>query len=219
MSDGFTEMLDRAQAFYGQLAANNSKDWFAPRKDAWKADIEGPAKLLAEIMAEEVSRVTGDGHTGKVFRIHRDVRFSKDKSPYKTHLGMTWESGDKDDLAPVFYFGIEPDTTIIACGMMGFGGETLRRYRAMVDRWGDPLQQVIDDSGAALADFGANPLVNIPKPYDPEHPHGDLLRRKSLILSTTLPDSWRVGGDGLVAALTDRIETLAPFRRLLVERF
>ncbi|WP_179378155.1 DUF2461 domain-containing protein [Jannaschia marina] len=218
MSDGFTEMVERAQAFYGQLARNNTKDWFEARKDDWKRDIEGPAKLLNTIMAEEVSRITGDAHTGKVFRIYRDVRFSKDKTPYKTHLGMTWESGDKDALAPVFYFGVEPDTTVVACGMVGFQGETLRRWRAMVDTWGDRLVEVMAETGADVAHFGPEPLKRVPKPYDPEHPHGDLLRRKALVLSHSLPAGWRETGDGLVAALTDRIETFAPFRRFLVER-
>ncbi|PWJ22278.1 DUF2461 domain-containing protein [Jannaschia seohaensis] len=218
MSDGFTEMLDRAQAFYGDLARNNSKDWFEPRKEAWKRDIEAPAKLLAEIMAEELSRLTGDAHTGKVFRINRDVRFSKDKSPYKTMLAMLWSSGDADSLAPAFYFGIEPDRTFVGCGTPGFDKEGLTRYRAMVDRWGDRLTEIIDASGGHLAEIGPEPLKRVPKPYDPDHIHGDLLRRKSLALGLPLAEGWRESGEGVVAALTERFELLMPFRRFLAER-
>lgn len=218
MSDGFTEMLDRAQAFYGQLAKNNSKEWFEPRKAGWKADIDGPAKLLSEIMAEEISRITGAAHTPKVFRINRDVRFSADKSPYKDHLAMLWSSGDADPLAPSFYFGIEPASTFIGCGIPGFDKEALARYRAMVDRWGDRLTRIIDDSGGHLSDFGPEPLKRVPKPYDPEHPHGALLRRKSLALGLDLRDGWRESGEGLVAAVSDRVETLLPFRSFLAER-
>ena len=218
MSDGFTEMLDRAQAFYGDLARDNRKDWFEPRKDAWQADIEGPAKLFAAIMAEEISRITGEPHTEKLFRIHRDVRFSKDKSPYKTTLAMLWSSGDADDLAPSFYFGIEPRDTFVGCGTPGFDKEALTRYRAMVDRWGDRLSDVIAASGGTLAEIGPEPLRRVPKPYDPDHPHGDLLRRKSLALGMPLPDGWHDTGDGLVAAVAARVEDLLPFRTFLAER-
>ncbi|SDY31520.1 TIGR02453 family protein [Jannaschia faecimaris] len=218
MSDGFTQMLDRAQAFYGQLARNNSKDWFEPRKDQWKTDIEGPAKLFTELMAEEISRITGDGHTGKVFRIYRDVRFSKDKSPLKTRLAMTWRTGDAVDMAPVFYFAIEPAATLVACGVPGFAGEALRRYRVLVDTWGDQLADVITQTGAEIADIGPDPLKRVPKPYDQDHPHADLMRRKSLALSMPLVEGWRDSSEGLLAALTDRIEALAPFRRFLADR-
>jgi len=218
MSDGFTQMLDRAQTFYGQLAINNSKDWFDPRKEAWRTDIEGPAKLLVEIMAEEISRITGAGHTGKVFRIYRDIRFSKDKSPLKTRLAMIWSSDDKDDLAPVFYFGIDPASILVACGTPGFAGDALTRYRAMVDSWGDQLTEVIGETGAIIADIGPDPLKRVPKPYGADHPNGDLLRRKSLAVGMPLAEGWCDTDNGLVAALTDRIDALAPFRAFLATR-
>ena len=222
MSDGFTEMLDRAQAFYGALAKNNSRDWFEPRKAGWKADIGAPAKLLSEIMAEEISRLTGDAHLPKLFRINRDVRFSKDKSPYKTSLAMLWSTGttagDADDLAPSFYFGIEPSDTFVGCGTPGFDKAALTRYRAMVDRWGDGLVDAIDATGGRLAQIGPEPLKRVPRPYAPDHPRADLLRRKSLALGMPLAPGWRETGNGLVAALIDRIEALLPFRDFLVRR-
>lgn len=218
MSDGFTEMLDRAQAFYGQLALNNTREWFEERKADWKADIEAPAKLFSEIMAEDISRITGASHTPKVFRINRDVRFSKNKSPYKTMLAMLWASGDADDLAPSFYFGIEPGSTFIGCGTPGLDKQALTRYRTMVDTWGDPLQDIINATGGHLAEIGSAPLKRVPKPYAPDHPHSALLKRKSLALGLSLPDGWRDTGDGLIAAVSDQIEVLLPFRNFLAER-
>ncbi len=218
MSDGFTDFLDRTQAFCRELAQNNTKDWFEPRKAKWKADVEAPAKLLGEIMAEEISRMTGAPHTAKLFRIHRDVRFSKDKSPYKTHLALLWASADADDLAPSFYFGIEPDSTTFGCGTPGFDKEALIRYRAMVDAWGAPLSDIIEASGARIIRIGPPPLKRVPKPYDADHPQGGLLKRKSLALGVDLPAGWRDTGDGLVAALTDCTERLLPFRSFLAER-
>ena len=218
MSDGFTEFLDRAQAFYADLSRNNRKDWFEPRKGTWKTDIEAPARLLSEIMTEEISRMTGDPHNPKLFRIHRDVRFSKDKSPYKTSLAMLWSTPDADDLAPSFYLGIEPQAVMVACGTPGFSGEALTRYRAMVHRWGDRLAHTIARSGGTLVEIGPEPLKRVPRPYAADHLHGDLLRRKSLALGLLLGDGWRGTGDGVVATLTDRFETLLPFRDFLAER-
>ena len=218
MSDGFTEMLDRAQIFYGELARNNSRDWFEPRKADWKADIEAPARLLADIMADEISRLTGTAHRAKLFRINRDVRFSKDKSPYKTMLAMTWAADDKDPLAPVFYFGIAPEETFVGCGIPGFEKEALIRYRAMVDAWGGPLCALMEASGGTLAAIGPDPLKRVPKPFAPDHPQAALLKRRSLALGMPLASGWRETDEGFVAALTDRIERLRPFRDFLAER-
>ena len=215
--DAFTAFHDRAAAFYGELAANNARDWFEPRKAAWKADVEAPAKLFAELMAEEVSRLTGAGHAPKLFRIHRDVRFSKDKSPYKTALAMTWGTGDPDPLVPVFYMAIEPARTLVACGAPGFDKEALARWRALVDARGDDLAEAIAATGADLLDIGPEPLKRVPKPYAPDHPHGDLLRRKGLAVGRPLPDGWRARG-GLLDATVEAVEALLPFRTFMAAR-
>ena len=212
MSDGFTEMLDRAQGFYGELARNNSKDWFEPRKARWKADIEAPAKLLADLVAEDVSRLTGTAHAGKVFRIHRDVRFSKDKSPYKTSLSMLWSAPGE---GPSFYFAIEPGDVVLGLGAPGLSKEGLLRWRDLVDRRGDDLEQAVEVAEARWGAFGPEPLKRVPKPYDPEHPHRDLLRMKSVVVLGGLPDGWR--DDGLVAGIADGFERLLPVRAILSE--
>jgi uncharacterized protein (TIGR02453 family) len=146
------------------------------------------------------------------------VRFSKDKSPYKTSLSMLWSTADPDALAPSFYFGIEPDATVVACGTPGFDKEALTRYRAMVDAWGGRLSEIVAASGGRLVEIGPAPLKRVPKPYAPDHPQADLLRRKSLALGMPLPEGWRDRGDGLVDALMERIEAVMPFRSFLAER-
>ncbi|KIT16711.1 DUF2461 domain-containing protein [Jannaschia aquimarina] len=211
--DGFTKMLDRAQRFYAALAQNNSRDWFEPRKAAWKRDIEAPAKLFADLVAEDLARLTRTPHRPKVFRINRDIRFSKDKSPYKTMLAMLWAPVDP---GPSFYFGIEPAATFAGLGWPGFDKDGLARFRALIDRHGDDLTEAMGASGGSLSEIGPDPLKRVPKPYAPEHPHGDLLRRKSFALGGPLPEGWRETGDGLVAALTDRFEALLPVREVLI---
>ena len=212
MADGFTAMVDRAQAFYAALARNNAKDWFEPRKPAWKADIEAPAKLLAGLVAEDLSRLTGTAHAGKLFRIHRDVRFSKDKSPYKTSLSMLWSAPGE---GPSFYFAVEPTDVVLGLGAPSLSKDGLLRWRDLVDRRGDDLADAVADAGARWGDIGAEPLKRVPKPYDPDHPHGDLLKRKSVVVLGGLPEGWR--DEGLVAGIADGFERLLPVRTILAE--
>jgi uncharacterized protein (DUF2461 family) len=70
MSDGFAEMIVNARSFLGQLAQNNDRDWVEARKEAFKSDIETPLKLIADLVAEDLSHLTGVAHSGKVGRRH-----------------------------------------------------------------------------------------------------------------------------------------------------
>jgi uncharacterized protein (TIGR02453 family) len=214
-ADGFTEMLDRAQAFYGALAANNSRDWFEPRKADWTADIRRPAELFAGLMAEEVARLTGEGHAPKLFRINRDVRFSKDKSPYKTSLSMLWTPAGGGAMT---YFAIEPDATLVGCGLPEFSRPQLTAWRAMVDREGAEvaarLAEVEAACGGRLGGVGPEPLKRVPKPHAPDHPQGELLRLKGLVLGAPLAPGWRDRG-GLIEAVAERVAQLLPLRALL----
>jgi uncharacterized protein (TIGR02453 family) len=88
--DGFTQLVDEARAFFAQLDANNTKEWFEPRKAHYQTHIRQPAELLCELVGEELAHLTGKRHSGKVLRIYRDVRFSREKRPYNVHLHMVW---------------------------------------------------------------------------------------------------------------------------------
>ena len=148
-------MVEAGQAFFADLARNNRKGWFEPRKDHHRDAIRKPGEFFAELVAEDLSRLTGRPHTGKVFRIHRDVRFSKDKSPYKPYQHTLWSQADADPLAPAWFFGLEPDRLYAGMGVLGMQGETLKRYRAFVDSWGGLLEDALSGAdGWALSDFG-----------------------------------------------------------------
>jgi len=183
MSDGFNDLVVRAQAFFTELKANNTRDWFATRKDFYNQDIRAPGILFSEIMAEEISRITGTGHTPKVYRIYRDVRFAKDKSPFNPWLHMMWSGAGMADDQPWFFFGIDHDAVFLAA-----------------------------ESGAELVNYGPDPLKRVPKPYDPDHPHGDLLKRKGLILQRVVDPA---DPKGLVASVRRELMPLLPFHKML----
>jgi uncharacterized protein (TIGR02453 family) len=216
MADGFELMVDSARAFFTELEQNNSKDWFAPRKDAYTNDIKKPAELLGDLIAEDLSRLTGRGHKPKLFRIYRDVRFSKDKTPLNAHLHVMWSDPAGGALTPAFFFGLSPSYFLMGTGIMGLQGEALTRFRAHVDRDGDTLQDALDTAttkGVTFSDWGPDPLKRVPKPYDADHPHADLLKRKSLAVHAPIPDTWRA--DGLVKAINRRIADLSPVAKAL----
>ena len=220
MADGFEQMVDEALTFFPKLAANNSKDWFEPHKAHYKDAIAGPAGFFADLMAEDIARLTGKPHSPKVFRIYRDVRFSKDKTPLNTHLHVMWSPVDKDALAPTWFWGLSPEYFILGMGVMGLQGETLTRYRAFVDTCGDEVQEVLDqaasDIGATVSDWGPEPLKRVPKPYDADHPHADLLKRKALAVSAPIPADWRA--QGVVKATLANAGALLPLWQMFDAR-
>jgi uncharacterized protein (TIGR02453 family) len=214
-ADGFARMIEDSDAFFTALRENNNKAWFDPRKAHFVEAIRKPAEFLADLLAEDFSRISGRPYAPKVFRIYRDVRFSKDKTPFKTHLHMMWQTGGKDPLAPFFFFGTEPGEQRIGCGLRGMSGPALRRYREFVDAEGKALEAAIAASGLALANWGEAPLKNVPKPFAPDHPQAALLKRKNLILSAPLEKSWRSAAGGLPGAITRAFEQARPVMALL----
>jgi uncharacterized protein (TIGR02453 family) len=211
MSDGFDQMIATGRSFFAGLARNNEKDWFEANKASFKDGIEAPAKLLVELFAEDLSRLTGVSHSGKVGRIYRDTRFSADKTPYNTYLHAYWESSQA---APGWLFRLTATGPELLTGLHGMDSAALTRFRAAVDRDGDALEEAIAEAragGADIVDMGPEPLKRVPKPYAPDHEHEAHLRRKMLALGGSIPDS--AVSRGLMAALNLTAMALLPFWR------
>jgi uncharacterized protein (TIGR02453 family) len=217
--DGFTLLVDEARAFFKELDANNTKEWFEPRKAHYQTHIRQPAEILCELVGEEITRLTGKRHSGKVLRIYRDVRFSKDKRPYNPHLHMVWWQGaGKNDAeaGSAWFFACSPTLLALNMGSPGFKGEGLLAWRKLIDAHGNELAEAIADTGCGLSDWGEAPLKKVPAPYDASHRQADLLKRRSLILDAPLGEAWRTE-DGLLTAIIARCEKLLPVWRLLDE--
>tara|TARA_R110002074_G_scaffold19524_9_gene62176 strand:- start:1526 stop:2215 length:690 start_codon:yes stop_codon:yes gene_type:complete len=214
-ADGFTQLIDESNTFFAELCENNSKDWFAPRKEHYIENIKKPAEFLSEVLAEDFSRISGQTYVPKLFRIYRDVRFSKDKTPLNAHLHMIWQQSGDNPFAPAFFFGSEPGDMTVGFGIMGLKGAALTRFRAFVDHWGDQLAEAIAQSGMDWSDWGAAPLKRVPAPYDADHTHADILKKKSMIISAKMDDSWRTEDGGLVKMIRAQFEATQPLADLL----
>jgi uncharacterized protein (TIGR02453 family) len=178
-----------AVEFYEGLLADNSKTYWTARKPTYDADVLGPTKeLLAEAAAE-----FGDG---KIFRPYRDVRFSADKTPYKTHIGALLDSG--------CYVQLSAEGLAAGRGVWHMEGEGLQRYREAVDddATGAELEEIIqrlEKDGVEVLSREA--LKSAPRGYDKDHPRADLLRRKGLAAW----QSWPVGAWLGTAKAKDRV--------------
>lgn len=211
-ADAFAAMIATTRLFMAELAQNNDRDWFEGNKARFKSDIEGPVKLLTDLFTEDLSRLTGTSHAGKMGRIYRDTRFSKDKSPYNTHVHAYWQQAGGS--GPGWLLHVDAQGAQFMTGLHALDADGLARVRAQIDRDGDSLMEAIEaagQTGARLSDHGDASLKRVPKPYDPDHPHGDLLRRKQIILATALTDDGMA--DGLLAAMSRGVRAMLPFWR------
>lgn len=176
--------------FLAELRDNNDRDWFARHKDRYEQVLKHPAEAFAAAMADELSAWRGAPHDHRIFRIHRDVRFSKDKTPFNAHLHISFAAGGGcKDGAPVWMFGLDPDGVTLGAGILAFAPAQLERWRAMC---AGPAGARLASSLAALDKDGvrlsAPELKRVPAPYAADHPHGTDLRRKGLTAWIDDPD-------------------------------
>ena len=215
MADGFEQMIHDARAFLAELSANNTRAWYEENKARYVEGVKTPAEFFLSLLSEDLARVTGAPVKPKLFRIHRDVRFSKDKTPYNTHLHLMWSPAEGHALTPSWFFGLGEGYFMLGLGVMGLQGDSLARFRAFIDRDGDALQAALDqagEKGARISDWGPAPLKRVPKPYAPDHPHGALLKRKALAITAEMPDDWEA--TGLIKAVNTRVADLLPVYRV-----
>lgn len=197
-------LISDARAFLNGLAANNSRDWFMAHKADYEGKLRQPALALLDALVPRLAEMTGYAVDPKLFRINRDVRFSKDKTPYKTHLHMLWWVRSGTRAEPALFLGIERDRTIVGTGMPEFPKEVLADWRKMLDLDGDRIAGILTDVTArGYGEGGWSPaLKRVPPPYPQDHPHGALLKLKGLTVSGPLKPGGRLE-DRVAAAFAE----------------
>jgi uncharacterized protein (TIGR02453 family) len=203
VSQGFTGIPREAFAFFADLARNNNRDWFQPRKSMYEGVCQDPLKALTAALDPPLG-------ADRLSRIYRDVRFSKDKSPYKTHVSariagcVLWLSADGLYVGTGLYMPDPP---------------TLRRLREAIDR---------DASGKALADLvkalrkkgytvaSHESVESVPRGYAADHPRLELLRMKDVHAGRTLAPQ-ELSTAAAVAKVRKVCDDVAPLRQWLVK--
>lgn len=182
--------------FLGQIEKNNNRDWFHENKSNYEKLIRTPSLNFIDDMENDLSHISphflavAKKVGGSLMRVHRDVRFSKDKSPYKTNIGIQFrhEMG-KDVHAPGFYLHVEPGECFIGVGIWKPDSTALGKIRdAIVERDKVWLSAINDKKFKKNFVLGGESLKTAPRGYDKEHPLIEDLRRKDFIAISHVDD-------------------------------
>ncbi|MGY1834574.1 DUF2461 domain-containing protein [Blastococcus sp. SYSU DS0510] len=179
--DGFP---DEGLVFYEGLEADNSKAYWTAHRPGYEAHVRGPLTALVEELAPEFG-------TAKVFRPYRDVRFSHDKTPYKTHQGAVVNPEGRG--AGAWYVQISADGLTVAGGCWRLESDQVARYRrAVADRLQGPrLEQEVARLRAGGWEIEGERLVRVPAGYSADDDRIDLLKHKSLHAARRwTPEDW-----------------------------
>lgn len=213
--------------FLRELADNNNREWWEENKSRYVETIREPAldfivdfgKRLAAISPNFGADTRTNG--GSLMRPYRDTRFSKDKTPYKTNVGIQFRHLRGQDVhAPGFYVHIEPRRCFVGAGMWtpesAVAGLIRRAINDDPEGWGEAAHSPQFTSVWSLDPSDPPPLKRLPAGLDPDHPHADDLRMRSFIAGARLTH-----GDVTSAAfgndLAERFKKAAPFTRFLCE--
>ncbi|MBT8375678.1 MAG: DUF2461 domain-containing protein [Bacteroidia bacterium] len=183
--------------FLKNLAKNNDRDWFEKHKPEFKKiekEVKAAYNHLGELLNEhdKIDKV-------KVFRIYRDVRFSKDKTPYKTHFGGSFHRV-KPELRGGYYLHIAPnDQSFIATGFWEPSKDDLYRIRKEFEMNDKAIRRILADKNfkSTWGNFVGDELKTAPKGFDKEHPAIDLIRKKQFIFTKSYTDKEILADDFL----------------------
>ena len=177
--------------FLRQLKRNNNREWFAKNKARYQLSIVEPALSFIGDFAPQLEKISpfflADARPthGSLFRIYRDTRFSPDKRPFKTHIGIHFShSSGKDAHAPVFYLHLEPDNCFAAAGIWHPDNRALTKVRTAIVREADQWAKV-----RKKLTLEGDSLMRPPRGFDPNHPFIDDIRMKDFIASVALTEN------------------------------
>jgi uncharacterized protein (TIGR02453 family) len=212
--------------FYASLEENNNKTWFDAHRQEYERFVMEPARRFVAAMGERLKLLVPELHADprtnrSIFRIYRDTRFSRDKTPYKRHLAVFFWEGDGPRMeCSGFYFHFDTRLLILGVGLYRFPKETLTEYRRSVldEDLGERLALALAEAQeAGEYSLGGRHYKRVPRGLPGNHPRADLLRHNGLHLGRTepLPDALFHGG--LVEHCAVVFEDLLPVHRWLVD--
>ncbi|WOK07985.1 DUF2461 domain-containing protein [Imperialibacter roseus] len=208
--------------FLKELKDNNNREWFTENKKRYEAAKAEFEVFIDALIAKIVEFDPTIGHHKAkdcVFRIYRDVRFSKDKSPYKTHFGAHVTAAAKRSEIHTragYYIHLEPGGSMLAGGAYLPEKDWLKSIRQEIDYNGAELHKILDskDFKSTFGQIEGESLKTTPKGYDADHPEIALLRQKSF-LATHKPSDSQVVADGFLDHAAKVFKVLHPFDEFL----
>jgi len=223
MTNGFEGFPKDFFAFFRELKAHNERPWFEANKERFRESVQAPMSQFIAAMAPRLSRIskrfTADPRPngGSMFRIYRDVRFSKDKRPYKEHAACHFRhSLGKDVHAPGFYMHFAPGEVFFGGGLWMPPPESLAKIRDAIAAKSSGWKKVLEDRNFAKRFDGVKGegLVRPPRGFDPEHPYIEDIKRKSFYAMHEA-DQKLAASPALVDEVADTFVALSPLMKFL----
>jgi len=215
MPKTFAGFSPKALMFLRQLAKNNSRDWFQPRKQQFVELLQQPMLELIELILADLRSFAVD-HVLEpkraMLRIYRDVRFSKDKSPYKTNIAAMFpRAGLGKTTGAGYYLGISPEGVEIAGGVYMPGPPELAALRQASAADPETFRQMLASKPLVklMGECQGEMMTRVPKAFEPDHPGADLLRRKQFFYFLTLKPEAATS-PGLDKTITKCFRQMAP---------
>ena len=224
----FAGFRPEAIQFLADLAVNHDRAWFQPRKAEYERLLKRPLEELC-VAVDERFRVRGvplrADPARSPFRIYRDVRFAKDKSPYKTNVGASFAWADSQDGGAAArahggggYFHLQPGEIYVGGGVWHPDPSWLRAFRDRIVDDYDGFRGLVErpafrDAFGNVSDDGES-LKRVPPGYPPDHPAADLLRKKNVTFGRRLSDAEAMSPD-LPRTIADSFAIATPLMRYL----
>lgn len=205
--------------FLKQLKANNTREWFQANKDAYDGALLNVKSFIEELIKELAAidpQINTDIQASKcMFRIYRDVRFSKDKSPYKAWLAAGISIDGRKLDGPEYYIHIEPNNTFIAAGYWRPKKEHLEAIRQEMDYNYAHFERALSDGGWKLEDLSQeDKLSRPPAGYTIDTPNLEALKLKSFIIHRPVTDLQMTGKDAM-KTIVDLCKRILPFKNFI----
>jgi uncharacterized protein (TIGR02453 family) len=199
--------------FLNELKKNNNRDWFTEQKKTFKtheSEIKSFLNAVMELLCahDKIEKL-------KVFRIYRDVRFSKDKTPYKYNFSGSMSRAGKE-LRGGYYIHIQPKGSFIATGFWNPEKEDLFRIRKEWEVDASDFRDILNDKGfkSAWGDLAGEELKTAPKDFDKEHPNIDLIRKKQFIFVKNFTDE-QVTSPNFAQSIDAAFKEIRPYFNLM----
>jgi uncharacterized protein (TIGR02453 family) len=190
MTIAFVGMPDEGLAFLEDLEERNTRDFFDANKSVFKEQVQAPFAALVEAAVGRLRRTVPNLGQPKIFRIYRDLRFAKDKTPYKTSMSASVPSrppaeDGRPGVDTGFYVNVGPAGLYVASGLYHAARPELERVRAAIadPDSGPELEAILRRAAGKGLEPWLDPLQRIPRPYPADHPRAALLKARSLVLN------------------------------------
>tara|TARA_R100000005_G_scaffold94311_1_gene71911 strand:+ start:6486 stop:7184 length:699 start_codon:yes stop_codon:yes gene_type:complete len=224
MSD-FKGFPEDCLAFFADLITNNNRDWFQRNKARYKDSVVYPMSDFIAAMAPRLDAIAPlyiadpRPHGGSMFRIYRDVRFSRDPRPYKEHVACQFRhQAGRDAHAPGYYVHIAPDGVRFGGGIYLPPAPILARVRTAIDEQGNEWRKIRQDADFRVyfpEGIRGDSLKRAPKGYDNDHPDIEDIRRKTLFVMHHLKNTHDITRPDFVDKVDDAFQRATPFMRFL----